>query len=215
MDGRRTGSGWLRERPPRWPRREEELGTGPRRWEREREPFEDDALPELYPGALVMEDLDTSEDQSAALRVLARYTVMRVVLLGLRGLLPGSALDVERRIALEHLALLPAPDWERRALERLVGLSQEPADREITHALIVTAESAAKRAQIMGAFALYRTAYELSCREAWWPEAAHAAHGIARIARLEEARYSNRLWQRRAAVLERRAARATPDAPPP
>lgn len=209
---RRSGPAWLRERPPRWPRREENFGSGPHRWEREREPFEDDALPELYPGWLVMEDLAQTGDATTTLRVLARYATIRVVLLSAAGSLRGSKLLVERRVAFEHLALLPPHDWERRALERVTGLCRESPSRDLVTGLVVAAESAAKRAQTMGAFALYRAGYELSCREAWWPEAAQAAHGIARLARLEEARYSVRLWERRAGVLARRAAR-TADPP--
>jgi broad specificity phosphatase PhoE len=40
-----------------------------------------------------------------------------------------------------------------------------------------------------------------------WDDAARAARGIARIARMDEARYSTRLWEWRATVLEGRAAR--------
>lgn len=210
---------WLRERPPLWPPRDEDFGPGPRRWEREPEPFEDDALPELYPGSLVIEDLVVTDDEVSTLRVLARYTVLRVLLLSACGRLRGGRLRVERRVALEHLALLPAHDWERRSLERLTMLCREELDPEIIAATIVAAEAAAKRSQVMGAFALYRAAYDLSCREAWWSEAAHSASGIARLARLEEARYSVRLWERRARVLDRRADRAdragTPDSPGP
>lgn len=197
----------LRERPPEWPHRDRDEAPEPRRWEREREPFEDDALPELYPGALVMDDLVVTDDDVATLRVLARYTVVRVLLLSSTGMLAGTRLRVERRVALEHLALLPAHDWERRALERLAMLCREAPAPEIIDAITIAAEAAAKRSQIMGAFTLYRAAYELACVEEWWAEAAQAARGISQLARLEEARYSVRLWRRRAGVLDRRAAR--------
>jgi hypothetical protein len=198
----------LRERPASWPRRNDDDVPERRRWEREPEPFEDNALPELYPGALVMEDLIVTDDDVATLRVLARYTVTRLLVLSLSGTLRGTTLRVERRVALEHLALLPEYDWERRALERLTRLCREIPTPEIVEAATIAAEAAAKRSQIMGAFALYRAAYELAIAEQWWPESAQVARGIAQLARLEEARYSIRLWRRRAAILEGRAVRA-------
>lgn len=202
----------LRERPPRWPRRHEDgpdnERAAPRRRDREREPFEDGALPELYPGALVMDDMIVTDDEVATLRVLARYTVARLLLLCLSGALAGRKLREERHIALEHLALLPAYDWERRALERLAMLCREAPARELVEAATSAAEAAAKRSHVMGAFCLYRAGYELALAEQWWDEAAQVARGIAQLARLEEARCSIRLWRRRAAILERRADRA-------
>lgn len=207
MDGSNSWRAWwLRETPPSWPGEDEQPEWLPRRWSRDQEPFEDDAATELYPGGLVMEDLVVDADETAAVRVLARYTVVRVLLLSTGGLLQGSRLRLERRVALEHLALLPDHDWERRRLEHLIGLCQPEPPAAIADAIIVAAEAAAKRSQVMGAFALYRAAYDLSRRHHWWAEAARAAHGIARLARLEEARYSIRLWERRARVLDRRAA---------
>jgi hypothetical protein len=200
----------LRERPPVWPRREDGRGDRPGRrpWEREREPFEEGALPELYPGSLAMEDMVPTEDDSATLRVLARYTVLRLLLLSISGALSGTKLRTERHIALDHLALLPEYDWERRSLERLARLCSETPAPELVQAATGAAEAAAKRSQAMGAFALYRTAYELAIAEEWWAEAAQVARGIAQLARLEEAGYSIRLWRKRAVVLDGRAARA-------
>jgi hypothetical protein len=196
----------LRERRPPWPRRDpDDDRPGPRRWEREREPFEDDAIAELYPGSLVMEDLATSPDESATLRILGRYTVIRLLLLSAAGIIEGTSLRVERRVALEHLAMLPSHDWERRSLERLARLCREAPGPDIADAVFVAAEASAKRGQPMGSFALYRAAYEMSCAHAWWSHAGRAARGIAHLARLEEARWSERLWDKRAAVLERRA----------
>lgn len=199
----------LRERPPHWARRNGEGdsdGAAPRR--REREPFEDGALPEIYPGALVMEDLTVTDDDAAALRVLARYTVARLLLMSLCGAIAGKKLRVERRIALEHLALLPDHDWERRALERLALLCREAPAPELVEAATSAAEAAAKRSHVLGAFCLYRAGYELAVAEQWWAEAAQVARGIAQLARLEEARCSIRLWRRRATILQRRADRA-------
>lgn len=199
----------LRERPPHWPRRnrEDDGGDTPHPHSRQPEPFEDGALPELYPGALVMEDL-TADNEVATLRVLARYTVARLLLMSLAGRIGGRKLRIERRIALEHLAMLPDHDWERRALERLAMLCRDAPAPELVQAATSAAEAAAKRSHVMGAFCLYRAGYELALAEQWWAEAAQVARGIAQLARLEEARFSIRLWRRRAAVLEGRAARA-------
>lgn len=197
----------LRELPPPWPRRNDGDEPERRRWDREMEPFEENGVAELYPGALVIEDLATAGDDMATLRILARYTVIRVLLLSAAGLLTGTKLRVERRIALEHLTLLPTQDWERRALERLAMQCGDSPVPEIIAGIIIAAEAAAKRSQSMGAFALYRAAYDIACRQEWWEGAARAARGVERLARLEEAHRSIRLWERRAAVLERRAAR--------
>jgi hypothetical protein len=200
----------LRERRPPWPQRDGDEDRPERqRWDREREPFEDGAVAELYPGSLVMEDLEASGDEGSTMRILARYTVIRLLLLSAAGVIAGTALRVERRVAMEHLAMLPAQDWERRVLERLARLCRETPGVELVEGLVVAAESAAKRGQAMGAFALYRAGYELSRGRGWWAAGALAARGIARLARLEEARWSERLWDKRAGVLERRAARAS------
>lgn len=198
----------LREQPPSWPRRHTGGRPDDRRRPREREPFEDNVLPELYPGSLVMEDLAVTDDDTAMLRVLARYTCARVLILCLTGELTGAKLSMEQRISFEHLAMLPECDWERRALERVVSACTAEPRRTIIEVITSAAEAAAKRSQVMGSFVFYRAAWELAVRNEWWPEGARVARGIAQLARLEEARYSIRLWRRRAAVLEARATRA-------
>jgi hypothetical protein len=197
----------LRQRPPSWPRRNDGFDAASRRWEREPEPFEDDAVPEFYPGALVMEDLFVTDNDVATLRIIARYAVVRLLSLSLAGALTGVKLRTERQIALDYLAQLPACDWERRTLERVAMRCRQVPAPALVEAATIAAEAAAKRSQIMGAFSLYRSAYELAIAEKWWAAAAQVAHGIAQLARLDEARYSVRLWRRRAAVLERRAVR--------
>ncbi|MEX1182718.1 MAG: hypothetical protein WEF86_05750 [Gemmatimonadota bacterium] len=198
---------WLREQPPEWPGGDPLDRSG--RWRREPDAFELSMSRELYPGATVMEDLAETDEEIDCSRILARYTVLRVLVLSGAGWLTGPRLRIERRVALEHLALLPQHDWERHALERLCHLCREtPADTIVT-AAAVAAEAAAKRGHVMGAFALYRAAYELARRRAWWAAGAAIARGVSRLARLEEARYSERLWARRARVLDRRVARET------
>src|SRR5919108_5123 len=77
----------------------------------------------------------------------------------------------ERRIATEHLALLPAGDWEGMALRRVNDLCAETPPRSLSSAILVTAEAAAKRAHTMGAFAFYRTAHRLAMQARAWDEA--------------------------------------------
>jgi hypothetical protein len=197
----------LREEPPAWPWREDDRPQAHRRWLRQPEPFEDRGAAEPYPGAMVLDDLAGDDDERTALRILARYTVVRLLLLAAGGLLPPTKLRTERRVAREHLALLPAHDWERHALERLCELARHSPPAELVDTAIVAAESAAKRGHGMGAFALYRAAYDIARDAGSWDAAARAAAGIERLAVLSEAPWSARLWRRRAAVLERRAAR--------
>jgi hypothetical protein len=203
---------WLREQPPVWPRRVAERTWRGQRWQREPEPFEDRGGYEMYPGATVLEDLAAEVDEGALLRILARYTVVRLLTLSVAGRLAGPKLRTERRVALEHLALLPPHDWERHALERLAHVCTEAPEPGVVAAALIAAECAAKRDQCLGAFALYRAAYELSRDNGWWDEAARAAGGIAQLAGLNEAPVSVRVWQWRSRVLEERRRRAAESA---
>jgi hypothetical protein len=216
--------GWLREKPPGWPRREPERDQPQRqRWLREPEPYEDHGIFEPYPGAMVLEDLPESGEEGASLRILARYTVIRTLQLSTAGVLEGRALRTERRSALAHLALLPKHDWERQRLERLTRLCEDEPLPEVVDAALIAAECAAKRSQRMGAFALYRAGFEVAMARGWWGNAARCAGGIARLARLDELPVSARVWTWRRRVLEARAraaaeralARAAEDADAP
>jgi hypothetical protein len=198
----------VQEEQPCWPRRSPAGRAEPARWVRPLEPWETPYGIERYPGATVLEDWElTEDDPGGTLRVLVRYAVIRVVQLSEAGLLRGVKLRTERRIASEHLALLPAVDWERRALRRVNDLCAETPPPTLPPAILVAAEAAAKRAHTMGAFALYRAAHTLAMDMRAWDAAGRAARGIARLARLDEAPYSTRLWEWRAMVLERRAVR--------
>lgn len=190
----------------------DEMNAGMRRWLRDPEPFERAGEHEPYPGATVLSDLRPENDEQTTLRVLARYTVARLVILWSGGLLAGPKLLTERRVALEHLAMLPTHDWERRALERLAGLCRSHASPDAVMGLLLPAECAAKRGHVMGAFALYRSGYEVSVRKGWWDEAAACAAGIARVAAMYEAPRSRRLWTWRARVLRSRLARTAAEA---
>jgi hypothetical protein len=210
----------VRERRPRWPRRKREShfewgeqNAGMRRWLREPEPFERAGESEPYPAATVLDDLTPGADEQATLRVLARYTALRVLLLWGEGRLHGGKLLTERRVAVEHLNLLPPQDWERRSLERMVGLCRGDVHPEAVRAALSPAETAAKRGHVMGGYALYRTAYRLSVRLGWLDDAAAAALGIARLARMYEAPRSCRVWNWRARVLESRHAARQPEDP--
>jgi hypothetical protein len=205
-----SGEGWhhsLREQPPRWPRRDAAGDGEGQPWLRDPEPFEDRGMHEPYPGATVLDDFALSEDEATSLRILARYTTTRVLLLSVAGRLAGHKLRTECSVAREHLSLLPPHDWERRVLERLCDACRGLSGAAVVDAAIVAAEAAGKRGHAMGAFGLYRGAYEAARDRAWWPDAARAAAGIARLAELAEARRSARVWRWRTGVLERRARR--------
>jgi hypothetical protein len=205
--------GWLREQPPAWPQREHgEDEPSRQRWMRQPEVYEDRAMFEPYPGATVLEDLAESTEDGSARRILARYTVIRILLLSSAGVLTGRSLVTERRIAMEHLALLPRHEWERNVLQRLARLCGEAPSRDIIDATIIAAECAGKRNQRMGAFALYRAGLELAISLEWWEEAARCAGGIARLARLDEAPVSVRVWTWRMRVLQQRALAARAEA---
>ncbi|CAN5894582.1 hypothetical protein BH23GEM9_BH23GEM9_33340 [soil metagenome] len=195
---------WMREQPPVWPRRDEEKeSTRQQRWQLDPELFEDRGSFELYPGATVLEDLPSAPDEAGMLRVLARYTAVRLLALTLGGL-PKQRLRTERRIALGHIALLPIQEWERHLLERLARECTHEPQRSLIGAALTAGECAAKRDHCMGAFALYRAAYEIALARDWKYEAARAAACIAQLAVLEEAPVSARIWGWRARVLDRR-----------
>lgn len=207
--GRRILRLW--ERGPRWPRDETPEGVqwdymcaGMRRWMRDPEPFEQSGTWEPYPAATVLEDLDPEAEETATLRVLARYTVARLFLLWCAGLLTGGRLAQERRVATGHLELLPAHDWERRSLERLVSACRAMPVADAVAAAMAPAENAAKRNHFMGAYALYRIVYQTSVRRGWWAEGAAAADGIARVSIMCDAPRSQRVWRWRARVLRTR-----------
>jgi len=197
----------LREQPPVWPRRnaDEDEWPKPQRWLREPERYEANGLTEIYPGAVVMEDLADSDDATSNLRILGRYTVIRVLLLSRAGVLLGPQLASERRIALEHLSLLPNHDWERRVLERVAGLCRETPLESLLDAVLTAGEASAKRGHFMGAFGFFREGFELAVDRGWWRAAERAARGIARLARIDEAPMSARLWDKRAFVVARRS----------
>jgi hypothetical protein len=216
---RRTMAGdgqWqLRESGQQWPRgghrrnpARADSSPGRQRILREPEPFERRGDNEGYPGGKVLEDLlpgETTEPET--LRVLARYTVVRLFQLwGLHGL-TGAKLLTERRVATQHLKMLPPHDWERRSLDKLTLLCRDWPSRAAVLASLAPAEAAAKRGHGNGAFALYRTAFEIALHHGWLEDAVPAAAGIARLARMYEAPRAARLWTWRARVTEVRLAR--------
>jgi len=211
MDWDSEEMGWLRERPPVWPQREHEPEFPQEPRLRAREPYEPGGLAESYAGSVSIEDM-ASMGGEENIRVLVRFTISRLLAMTFSGQLTGRGLRIERRVAMEHLALLPGHDWERRLLERLVGLCRETIVPSIFGPLLLTAEAAAKRGHNYGAFDLYRAGYHLGISRGWWVEAENAATGIARLAQLDEARVSARLWNKRAFVLRRRIARIEAEA---
>jgi hypothetical protein len=204
-----SSHGRRRVRPTPWPRRAHMTSARPRhqRWLREREPFEDLAALEAYPGAAVVEDLAEDAGRAATLRVLARYAVIRIFELCAAGRLSGPKLRTEQRVAAGHLALLPAHDWERHALEKLSAACTEELSPAALDLARVCAEAAGKRGQRLGAFSFYRATCEVAVQRGWWDDAAAGAHGIRRLAQAQAALRSARIWRWRARVFEARHAR--------
>lgn len=171
---------------------------------RDPEPFEDAALCEPFPGATVLADLAAPVQADATRLVLARYAVIRILLLAAAGRLRGPRLRREQRVAAAHLATLPSSDWERHTLDRLAHACGERPDSATLDLARSCADSAAQRGHPMGAFALYRAVYEVALAREWWEEAACAAGGIQRLAELEQARRAERVWRWRTRVLQTR-----------
>jgi hypothetical protein len=213
----RQGLALVREKRPAWPRRRRPLrwtddglsdgNAGIRRWLRDPEPFEPQSAWESHPGAVVLDDMTPDRDEADSARILARFTVVRLFTLWGSDRLAGPGLQTERRVAAEHLNLLPPRDFERRSLERLTSLCRAQPTREAVMAALAPAMSAARDGHMMGAFALYRVAFELAAGRHWWEEATAAAAGIARLARMYEAHRSHRTWMWRARICSVRADR--------
>jgi hypothetical protein len=195
------------DRRPRRRRRNAAEVAGRQRWMRDLEPFEDRAYREPFPGATVLEDMEEETGRDDGLTVLARYAVIRVLLLCAAGVLAGPRLRTEQRVALGHLALLPRRDWERHSLERLATSCRDLLTPEALHVTQLCAESAGRRGHVMGSFALFRAAYETSLAREWWDEAADAAHGISVLATATSAPRSARVWGWRYRVLQARHVR--------
>jgi hypothetical protein len=207
--GGNCSNGRPRVRPAPWPRRVHMTPARHRhqRWLRQREPFEDLAALEAYPGAAVLEDLAEDAGTPATLRVLARYAVIRIFELCAAGRLSGPKLRTEQRVAAGHLALLPAHDWERHALEKLSAACTEELSPAALDLARVCAEAAGRRGQRLGAFSFYRATCEVAAQREWWDDAAAGAGGISRLAQEQAALRSARIWRWRARVFEARHAR--------
>jgi len=183
-----TGPAVLLRRPPRPP----EL------WERRFEAFT---------GELALEDPVRRRGDAAL--TLARYLTVRVAAHAAMGDWSGFLPEVEREMALEYLAVLPARLPERRWLRGVLA-SIDTAGNVVpgTVSRLSAAASAASRlGHHSGAFALWRTAWGMACRCQWEGAAGRVARAIARAAAASGGRHAERLWARRARVHELRAAR--------
>lgn len=195
---------------PAW-RRDEGLRQPPRRWQRPRERWEREG--EAYPGATVLEDLDALSPVGGELAgVIARFAAVRFVhmLLDDGDELPGGMVIMERLAAVAYLnAPFAVGPTEHRALERVLRHAAREPTPDLASALCHAGQEATARKHEHGAFALFRTAYQLSLSRGWPSEAARAAAGIARLAAAGGGYWSERRWRRRANALGERARRAT------
>lgn len=161
-------------------------------WERVVEP---------YAASMVLEDLVGSvSDPAGSVRILARFAVVRTVLLVQAGDLEGTPLRVEAAIARRHLRRLPATDRERRTLHRLLRTGTTPgATLRLVHCAYRAAGHAAAAGHHAAAFRLHSFSYMLALAGNRRGDAARAARSIARAADRGGAPRSARLWRARAA----------------
>lgn len=198
-----TDGPWMR-LAPAWVR-DEGVRELPRRWARAPEPWEREH--EGAEDTWALEDLPhTLGDLSAAAGVLARFAVLRLVLRAAARLESKTTLEEERRIVSGYVALPGAADAvERRALSTALRLAGPTPPSELCDALVDAAASASARGHESGACALARSAYTLGLERGWATQAARAARAMAAQAEAGGGQRSQRLWRRRAVVLERRA----------
>jgi hypothetical protein len=163
-------------------------------------------LYELFPGATVLDDLETHPaDETAARWIIVRYAAVRGVASLLGDRIDERELRIERNVGLNHLRSVPMLDREAWSLRKMLEALRPQPQRQLAKYLVDAGEAAARRGHGRGAYAMFHVAYRLSLPRRWHAEGARAARGIERLAREGGAVYSPRLWRRRARVMERRA----------
>jgi hypothetical protein len=203
--------GWQGKEWIHWPGGGEEPEP-PRRWQRAREPWEQDD--DGFDGEAVLRDLPAADERAG--RIIARYLAVALLRRAVRDRASLAELAVEREEAAAYTAALTGAgpmQREARALRALVALARAEPPRRTLQFLQEAAEAALGGGQAWGAFGLQREAYWLAVERRWWPEAARAATMIGRIAERGGGRWSARLWRMRARVLDRRALRQAADGP--
>jgi hypothetical protein len=165
---------------------------------------------EPYPAATALADLDdVGRDQGAATRVLARFAVLQLVIQADAGVLAGEALSSDRQMALGYLADSSAfSAGERQALGSVLREASASPVPALPHALLAAGAAAELRGHGAGAWAYYRTAYQIAHAQGWAAEGAAAARAVAALAAAGGGTRSVRLWRRRAQASERRAHRS-------
>lgn len=168
---------------------------------------------EPFPGANALEDLSgAAGDPAAALRAVARYVAVRVVLRAATGASAGGSLDLERAVAAEYVeAAAAAGDAERRALESAVRLAARDPDRRLCGVLRAAGGQAAVRSAPGGAFSFHHTAYHLARIHGWPGEGSRAAVALSRLVRRRGGGRAAKRWRRRAVLLATLAARGAVD----
>ncbi len=177
----------------------------PRRYERTPELWEQTF--ELFVGESVLEDLAAHCSRQESLQIVARYQVLRVAAHAGFDLWDAIDPEIERAAAEAWLRTLPNLAERRWLTGVLAAVTAEGDVRQAAISCLAGAAAAALEAgHTQGAFALQRTAYQIARAHAWHAEAARVCRAIARSAAEQSARHSQRLWDRRARVHERKAA---------
>ncbi|MEO5510003.1 MAG: hypothetical protein ABIV28_04230 [Longimicrobiales bacterium] len=162
---------------------------------------------ELFPGAMVLDDLEAHGDDVVDARwIIVRYTAVRAAALLLTRDVTASELRTESSVGFNHLRSVPMLDREAWSLKKLLTTLQVDPTNIVADALITAGDAACARGHERGAFAMYLLAYRLGVPRRWHEEAGRAARGIERVAMAAGAKHSPRLWRRRARAMEKLAA---------
>jgi hypothetical protein len=187
-----------------WRRPDDDELPAPRRWHRQREPFE--AGDEGVPGETILVDLCTPLlTAGSATRIVARFVALRFLLIAIERPRTLRRLARERAVAASYTRVLRAPPVEARALRAIVELGRFSPPRRLLAFLHDAATAARSSKHDWGAFALHREVYRIGVAKGWHAEAARAAAAIAELSAAAGAARSVVLWRRRARVLARRA----------
>lgn len=159
-----------------------------------------------FPGAVALNGLSqVVGDELATLRIVARFTTLRFVMVA-QGMAPAAGRPrSERAAARAYVRVLP-PGPERRCLRRLIQCARRGPLRELADLALGVAARAAMGGHPGGAQAYRQLAYRLSLKGHAPDTAARAARSIARAAFEAGDVAMTRQWELRARNLDRMVA---------
>jgi hypothetical protein len=162
---------------------------------------------EVCAGDTILEDLGPRVTAPRATLILARYETARVAIHAADGDWESFTPAIDIAAACDYLERVPAEYSERRWLAGVLGSIS--ADGDVCAATVSRLAAAAAAADRIGhdqgAFALWRTAWQMTKSHRWHDAGGRVARAIARAAAAGGGVRSHRLWSRRARVVEGRA----------